>query len=236
METVAYFALTALINALLNNRNKTIPCSKMNSSNRKNHWETVYETKNPDQVSWTQDIPKTSLEFIDSFALDKQAKIIDIGGGDSKLVDHLLEKGFENITVLDISEKALEKAKNRLGDKAEKINWVLSDITNYKPETNFDLWHDRATFHFLTTQAQIEKYLDTARKSVNGYMTIGTFSENGPTKCSGLEIKQYSQESLTNELKNGFDKIRCVTEDHTTPFNTTQNFLFCSFKKQEFVA
>lgn len=205
----------------------------MNNTNRKNHWETVYETKNPDQVSWTQEIPKTSLDFISSFDVTKEARIIDIGGGDSKLVDYLLDLGFENITVLDISEKALEKAQNRLGDKAERINWVVSDITEFEPNTTFDIWHDRATFHFLTRAEQVLKYMETARKSVNGFMIIGTFSENGPTKCSGLEIKQYTEQTLKDELKNGFDKIRCVTEDHKTPFNTTQNFLFCSFKRQE---
>ncbi len=196
-----------------------------------NHWDTVYKTKNPDQVSWTQDVPKTSLDFIHSFGLTKTAKIIDVGGGDSKLVDYLLDEGFENITVLDISTQALDKAKKRLGDKAEKINWVVSDITEFHPDTTFDVWHDRATFHFLTTGEQIEKYLDIARNSVSGFLTIGTFSDNGPEKCSGLQIKQYSEEKLTAELQNGFDKIRCITEDHTTPFNTKQNFLFCSFKK-----
>jgi len=205
----------------------------MDNTNRKNHWETVYETKNSDQVSWTQEIPQTSLDFISSFGVTKDAKIIDIGGGDSKLVDYLLDKGFENLTVLDISEKALEKAKNRLGDKAEKIKWIVSDITEFEPNTTFDIWHDRATFHFLTTTEQVSKYMEIARKSVYGFMTIGTFSENGPTKCSGLEIKQYTEQTLADELKNGFDKIRCVTEDHTTPFNTKQNFLFCSFKRQE---
>ena len=196
------------------------------------HWDTVYETKNPDQVSWTQDIPKTSLEFIHSYGLDKTAKIIDIGGGNSKLVDYLLEEGFENITVLDISTKALEKAQERLGENAHKINWVVADITEFKPDTTFDVWHDRATFHFLTTKEEIEKYMTTARMSVNGFLTIGTFSENGPEKCSGLPIKQYNEISLTSELKKGFDKLRCITEDHTTPFGTTQNFLFCSFKRQ----
>lgn len=204
----------------------------MENSIKKNHWETVYETKNPDQVSWTQDVPKTSLDFITSFGATKKSKIIDIGGGDSKLVDYLLDEGFENITVLDISAKALEKAQNRLGDKAKKIYWVVSDITEFEPKTTYDIWHDRATFHFLTTSEQVSKYMETARKSVKGYLTIGTFSENGPTKCSGLDIKQYNEETLTNEMNNGFDKIRCVTEDHLTPFNTTQNFLFCSFKRQ----
>jgi 2-polyprenyl-3-methyl-5-hydroxy-6-metoxy-1,4-benzoquinol methylase len=199
---------------------------------RKKHWEKVYETKNPDQVSWTQESPKTSLDFIHSFGLQKTAKIIDIGGGDSKLVDYLLDEGFENITVLDISAKSLEKAKTRLGEKADKVNWIVCDITEFEPNMTFDVWHDRATFHFLTTTEQISKYINTAKKSVNGYMTIGTFSKNGPEKCSGLEIKQYNEDELTLELKNGFDKIKCVTEDHVTPFDTTQNFLFCSFKRQ----
>ena len=199
---------------------------------RKKHWETVYETKNPDQVSWTQETPKTSLGFIHSFGLDKAAKIIDIGGGDSNLVDYLLDEGFENVTVLDISEKALEKAKKRLGEKATKVTWIVSDITEFEPNMTFDVWHDRATFHFLTTTEQIKKYMKIARNSVSGFLTIGTFSQNGPEKCSGLEIKQYNEEELTSELNNGFDKVKCVTEDHLTPFETKQNFLFCSFKRQ----
>jgi len=204
----------------------------MHSTNKKNHWEAVYENKRPDQLSWTQEVPSTSLDFIASVGASKTAKIIDIGGGDSKLVDCLLAQGFENITVLDISEKALDKAKFRLGANAEKVNWVVADITDYAPDSPFDIWHDRATFHFLTTTEQVSRYLATARQSISGFMTIGTFSTLGPTTCSGLPIKQYSEESLTDSLKNGFAKIRCVLEDHQTPFNTTQNFLFCSFKRQ----
>jgi cyclopropane fatty-acyl-phospholipid synthase-like methyltransferase len=200
-------------------------------SNLKQHWETVYQTKNANEVSWTQNVPQTSLNFIHSFNLEKSANIIDVGGGDSRLVDFLLNEGFENITVLDISEQALEKAKQRLSRKADKVKWIVSDIIEFKPQENFDLWHDRATFHFLTTKEQIAKYLNTARNAVKGFLTIGTFSDNGPKKCSGLEVKQYNEESLTAELNNGFDKIRCITEDHITPFNTTQNFLFCSFKR-----
>src|SRR6476620_3212950 len=198
---------------------------------RKNHWETVYETKNPDQVSWTQDVPTTSLNFLNSFGLQKSVSIIDIGGGDSKFVDFLIDQGYENITVLDISGKALERAKRRLGEKAKTVNWIESDIINFEPERTFDIWHDRATFHFLTQDDQINKYLNIARKAVSGYMIIGTFSDNGPKKCSGLDIKQYSKETLTAELKNGFEKLKCIVEDHTTPFETTQNFLFCSFKR-----
>src|SRR5690606_29584502 len=182
--------------------------------------------------SWTQEIPKTSLEFIRSFKLNKDARIIDIGGGDSKLVDYLLEEEYKNITVLDISEKAIAKAKKRLGEKAGKVNWIVSDIIEFEPDTSFDVWHDRATYHFLTMEEQIKKYIKIATKFVSGYLIIGTFSQNGPKKCSGLEIKQYNEEELTSELQKGFDKIQCVTEDHTTPFNTIQNFLFCSFKRQ----
>lgn len=197
----------------------------------KKHWEKVYETKNPDQVSWTQEIPQTSLDFIHSFQLPKTAKIIDVGGGESKLVDHLLNEGYENITVLDISEKALEKTKKRLGENASKVNWIVSNILDFKPDTKFDLWHDRATFHFLTTPEQITKYVEIAENAIDGYLILGTFSDKGPTKCSGLEITQYNQEKLAAELRKNFTKIHCVKEIHTTPFGTSQHFLFCSFKR-----
>ncbi|MWB96648.1 methyltransferase domain-containing protein [Flavobacterium sp. GA093] len=199
---------------------------------RKNHWEKVYETKSPNEVSWTQEVPKTSLDFIHSLELNKNATIIDIGGGDSNLVDFLLNEGFENITVLDISEKALEKAKIRLGEKAKKIKWIVSDITEFAPEETYDVWHDRATFHFLTDAFQIEKYLEITGKAVNSHLIIGTFSENGPTKCSGLTIKQYSENTLEQQFIKSFNKIKCITENHITPFETSQNFVFCSFKKR----
>lgn len=198
----------------------------------KNHWETVYETKQPNEVSWTQEKPQTSLDFIYSSGLPKTARIIDIGGGDSKLADFLLAEGYENITVLDISEKALERAKARLGDKARKVKWVASDITEFKPTEQYDIWHDRATFHFLTQPKQVEKYQAIVNQFVNGYLIIGTFSENGPKKCSGLDIKQYSETGLETLFSPNFEKLKCITEDHTTPFNTVQNFVFCSFKKR----
>lgn len=201
-------------------------------SEGKKYWEDVYENKQPDEVSWTQDVPGTSLDFIHGFNLPKTAKIIDIGGGDSKLVDFLLEEGFENITILDISANALERAKKRLGTLADKVKWIVSDITEFEPGNVYDFWHDRATFHFLSKPEQIAKYISIANNAVSRYMMIGTFSENGPKKCSGLEIRQYTEMQLQTELSVAFDKIRCITEDHVTPFNTTQNFLFCSFKKR----
>jgi len=197
----------------------------------KSHWEGVYSKKQPSEVSWTQSIPKTSLEFIHSFNVPKTARIIDIGGGDSNLVDFLLGEGYEDITVLDISKTALEKAKKRLGDKGKAVQWIESDITEFQPHKTYDVWHDRATFHFLTSSKHIKQYITTASKAVCGYMSIGTFSENGPKKCSGLDIKQYTEEKLEAEISMNFKKIRCITENHITPFKTTQNFLFCSFRK-----
>ncbi|MEC8604331.1 MAG: class I SAM-dependent methyltransferase [Bacteroidota bacterium] len=198
----------------------------------KTHWEKVYQTKSPNEVSWTQETPTTSLKLIQSFQLKTSAKIIDVGGGDSKLVDHLLERGFENITVLDISENALEKAQKRLGSRAKQINWIACDINNFKPEHSFDLWHDRAAFHFLTSKEQIKKYCSLATSSVNKYLVIGAFSKDGPVKCSGLEIRQYDSDALSNAFSSGFKIIQSLTEDHATPFKTSQNFIFSSFEKK----
>ena len=199
----------------------------------KNHWENIYRTKHPDPIRWTQDVPSASLDFIHGFQLTKTAKIIDIGGGDSKLVDFLLKEQFEDITVLDISGEALEKARHRLGSRADKVKWVEQDITEFEPATSFDLWHDRAAFHFLTTREQVKKYLSVARTGIKeaGYAVIGTFSIDGPEKCSGLPVRRYDEQDLTSELSDGFKKIRCITEDHITPFQTKQNFLFCSFRR-----
>jgi len=200
---------------------------------KKEHWEQVYHTKNPDQVSWTQAVPQTSLNLIRDFDLAKTDRIIDIGGGDSKLVDFLLQDGYTNITVLDISEAALAKAKARLGEKSSQVTWIVCDITNFEPTETYTLWHDRAAFHFLTTQDQIAGYLNIAAKAVGNYLVIGTFSENGPEKCSGLAIKQYAEQQLQAIFDEHFEKVTCFTEDHTTPFATKQNFLFCSFKKRK---
>jgi 2-polyprenyl-3-methyl-5-hydroxy-6-metoxy-1,4-benzoquinol methylase len=199
----------------------------------KQHWDKIYSTWQPNEVSWTQDNPTISLDFIRSFRLDRHASIIDIGGGESKLVDHLLELGYENITVLDISKTALEKTQKRLGAKSSRVNWIEADVTEFESDYHFDIWHDRATFHFLTTADLIDKYIDRTRKyiKINGYFVVGTFSEHGPDRCSGLSTKQYSVQSLESQLSNGFSKITCVSEDHRTPSGTLQNFLFCSFRR-----
>lgn len=199
----------------------------------KQHWEKIYSTKQPNEVSWAQEVPQISLDLIHAVHPGKKAKIIDVGGGDSKLADFLIDEGFEDITVLDISEAALQRAKKRIGDRSAHITWVVSDIVDFEPATAYDIWHDRAAFHFLTTAARIQKYLSIARKAVKkeGVAIIGTFSENGPKKCSGLEIKQYNEETLLKAMQDGFERINCTTEDHRTPFNTIQNFLFCSFRR-----
>ncbi|WP_175620958.1 class I SAM-dependent methyltransferase [Chryseobacterium schmidteae] len=206
----------------------------MNSEkqNYKDHWQNVYETKNPNEVSWTQKIPQTSLDLIEKVSKRKSSKIIDIGGGDSNLVDFLLEKGFENISVLDISAKALEKAKTRLEAQAENIDWIVTDITEFKPSTEYDIWHDRAAFHFLTTQDEIKKYVEIVRNVVSDTLIIGTFSVDGPQKCSGLPILQYNEERLKNIFSQDFELVKSFTENHITPFNTIQNFIFCQFKKK----
>ncbi|MFM2157246.1 MAG: hypothetical protein RL516_1995 [Bacteroidota bacterium] len=205
----------------------------MEKFDRKKHWETIYQTKDLKDVSWFQPTPETSLDFFKQFNVPLYAKIIDVGGGDSFLVDHLLELGYTDITVLDISESAIESAKGRLGEKANQVKWIIEDAAKFRPMEMYDFWHDRAAFHFLTDENEISNYLETAQKFINpnGVLVIGTFSENGPTKCSGIEIKQYSENTMTERLKKYFDKVKCITVDHKTPFETIQNFVFCSFKK-----
>ena len=195
----------------------------MTEINRKLHWEKVYETKQLNEVSWYQARPDISLGFLEKFKLPKQAKIIDVGGGDSLFVDYLLERNYTDITVLDISETALEKAKKRLGKRADDVTWILADAGEFEPTEKYDFWHDRAAFHFLTDEDAI----------AGGYLILGTFSTNGPFKCSGLEIKQYSEKSMTDRFLHFFEKIKCLTVEHLTPSEKIQEFIFCSFKRMK---
>lgn len=196
----------------------------------KKHWEDVYQNKKPNEVSWSQPIPKASLDSIEKLNVPLSAKIIDIGGGDSYLAEQLLDKGYTNITVLDISENAINRAKLRLGSKAKLINWINTDIINFKPTTTYDVWHDRATFHFLTTQESIDKYLQIVKEAVKGKIVIGTFSSEGPTSCSGLKITQYDEPNLVEKFKSiGFRKNNCKIEEHKTPSSNLQEFIFCAF-------
>lgn len=207
----------------------------MNKDNRKAHWENIYETKPLTTVSWYQPKPETSLQFTQELSIPKNAKIIDVGGGDSFFVDHLLALGYEDITVLDISSAAIERAKKRLDNDAAKVTWIVADITSFTPTEEYTFWHDRAAFHFLTDPQDIQTYIQTAHKAlaIHGDMVIGTFSDQGPLKCSGIEIKQYTEAALTATFQPYFQKTKGFTTDHQTPFDTLQNFTFCGFKKVE---
>ena len=204
------------------------------SLDKKVHWENVFATKKETEVSWYQQKPETSIQFFVENNIPKDAKIIDIGGGDSYLIDSLLDLGYTNLFLLDISANAIERIKNRLEKKKKKVTFIVSDILDFQPKTTFDVWHDRASFHFLTDEKDIETYKNLVSNSIleNGFLFLGTFSESGPLKCSGLEITQYSEEKFEHIFGTNFFKINCFTEKHLTPFDTTQNFIFCTFKKK----
>jgi SAM-dependent methyltransferase len=199
----------------------------------KTHWETVFSTKSEKEVSWYQEYPQTSVDFIIENKAGFDTKIIDIGGGDSYFIDALLDLGYTNLYLLDISENAIERAKKRLAENAKFVTFIVSDILDFYTETPFDYWHDRASFHFLTTKNQIQKYAEIVSNSVakNGKMMIGTFNENGPKKCSGLDITQYSEVSMKAVFETNFELISSINMEHKTPFETVQHFIFCKFKK-----
>lgn len=201
---------------------------------KKAHWENVFSTKTEKEVSWYQEYPKTSVDFITALQLSLDAKIIDIGGGDSYLMDALLDLGYTNLTLLDISAKAIERIKSRLGDNASKVTFIVSDILDFEPSERYDFWHDRACFHFLTQSDDVANYSKIVSQAVahDGKLFIGTFSDEGPKKCSGLEITQYNMESLRLVFERDFELSGCFTEEHPTPFDTTQNFLFCGFNRK----
>lgn len=200
--------------------------------NRKNHWNNIYGNKQFKDTSWYEEHP-VSIELIKEMKLPLEAKIIDIGGGESFLVDKLIDLGYTNITVLDISKKALDKVKKRLGEKASLIKWIESDVISFTSSERYDLWHDRAAFHFLTSKGDIVQYLEIANKSIKekGSLLIGAFSENGPKSCSGLPVKQYSIGNMNSLFNPFFEKKECKTIDHRTPFETAQNFTFCRYEK-----
>ncbi len=202
--------------------------------NKKAHWETVYNTKEPTGVSWYRPHLETSLALIQRAAAGRlSAAIIDVGGGESTLVDDLLASGYRNITVLDISQTAIEVSKERLGAPAEKVHWLVADITEAKMEPGvYDVWHDRAVFHFLTSPEQRAAYVRNAAIAVKpgGHVIISTFGPEGPTKCSGLEVIRYDADSLHGQFGGHFRLIESSKELHRTPFGTTQQFLYCYCK------
>ena len=200
---------------------------------RKSYWENIYDLKNLTDVGWYQAKPELSLDLISSAGLSKTARIIDVGGGDGLLVDNLLQLGYTNLSVLDVSCKAIEKAKLRLGERADLVTWICCDVTEFEPEEEYDLWHDRACFHFLTQHDEVEAYRKVAIRSLKmqGELVLGTFSKTGPLKCSGLEIQQYDEKDLKSVFSDQFEIINSVKSVHYTPSKSIQNYVFCSFKK-----
>jgi len=202
--------------------------------NKKSHWENVYTTKPPDQVSWYREHLDNSLKMILQANVGKDAAIIDVGGGSSTLVDDLLDHGFADVSVLDISGTAIAKSKERLGSRSYRVNWIEADITEVTlSEEHFDVWHDRAVFHFLTDAEDRRKYVELVVRTLKpgGHIIVASFGLEGPDKCSGLDVVRYSPESMHDEFGDDFKLMRSLEETHKTPFGTTQEFVYCYCRK-----
>ena len=197
----------------------------------KKHWETLYAEKDSAEVSWYQSHPQYSLSLIEDTGIGTTASIIDVGGGASTLVDHLLKAGYRNITVLDIARAAIEQAQQRLGNRSQRVTWIEDDVTRYSPGQQFDIWHDRAVFHFLTNENDRACYLETMRKALKPYgqVIIATFSDSGPSQCSGLDVVRYSPETLKQTLGPQLRLVETFTEEHHTPDGGLQQFVYCRF-------
>ncbi|MBX9767614.1 MAG: class I SAM-dependent methyltransferase [Bdellovibrionales bacterium] len=197
------------------------------------YWSEIYGKKTETQLSWFQTVPQISLDLIQEMGISVDSEVIDIGGGDSRFVDHLLKLGFKNISVLDVAEESLVKAQARLGKAGEHVQWVVSDVTKFNPAIKYDLWHDRATFHFLTDDKSVENYLEVAYRALKegGSLIVSTFSQTGPKECSGLPTQNYSQQELKATFHNYFSNFKCLESSHQTPWGTSQDFVYCGFKK-----
>jgi SAM-dependent methyltransferase len=206
----------------------------MTASDRRAHWQNVYLTKGEQQVSWSQQAPEPSLSLIEKFADGPRASIIDVGGGASRLVDALHRRGYEAVTVLDLSQAALDAAKRRLGADAANVQWIAADITRWQPPAAFDLWHDRAAFHFLVDADDRDAYLDRLRHGVRpgGHAIIATFALDGPEKCSGLPVQRYDPDGLSKTIGRPFELIDQRAHRHTTPWGAVQSFQFSVLRRR----
>jgi SAM-dependent methyltransferase len=204
---------------------------------KKQHWEQVYQTKAPDDVSWFQNQPTVSLQLIEATGVSKDNGIIDVGGGSSVLVDFLLNAGFVCPAVLEISAAALAYSKVRLGKRAADVEWYEADVTEFNPPRRFHVWHDRAVFHFLTDAKDRRKYVQSLMRALvpEGHVIIAAFALDGPTQCSGLNVARYDASSLCTELGREFQLVGQVDETHTTPWNTQQHFSYFSFMLNAFI-
>ncbi len=200
----------------------------------KTHWEDVYSTRDETSMSWYQAEPRLSLELIQALAPTRGARIIDVGGGASVLVDRLLDLPFAGITVLDIAETSLARARSRLGSRAERVEWIAADVTEIEDVGIFDVWHDRAVFHFLTEESDRRRYVELARRALpaGGLLVIACFAGDGPRRCSDLDVRRYGAESLGAELGAEFALVRQARETHATPWNTSQAFFYGVFQRQ----
>lgn len=198
------------------------------SVDRRTHWQRVYGEKEPTEVSWYQPVPQVSLRLIRSTGVRHSDSILDVGGGASTLVDHLLSEGYEDVSVLDVSGLALERSRARLGESAEKVAWIESDVTEFEPRRSYTLCHDRAVFHFLTEADDRDKYLDVICRALQpgGHFVLATFGPKGPLRCSGLEIRRYDIEQLQNHFGTKFSLQSHNIDDHLTPMGSTQQFLY----------
>lgn len=201
---------------------------------RKGHWEQIYQTRQLEEVGWYQAIPVNALAFLAEYKVPKTARIIDVGGGDSLLVDHLLELGYTSVAVLDISAGAIDRARKRLGEKANAVDWIVKDVVEFEAEERYDFWYDRAAFHFLQEEADITAYVRNAARAVcrGGLVIIGSFSEDGPTRCSGIEVKQYNADALTAVMSDYFDVVSCRPAEHYTPGGHLQSYIYGVFRRR----
>lgn len=204
----------------------------MNARERRKHWQNVYTTKAETEVSWFEDNPAPSLDLIALVGAHRRSAIIDIGGGASRLVDRLIVPGYEDVTVLDVSAAALRAAKARLGDKARQVHWLVADVTTWEPSRVYDVWHDRAAFHFVTDPADQSAYVARLRRALRpgGHAIIGAFALDGPERCSGLPVARHDAESLGKALGPGFVLVDTRRHDHRTPWGATQHFQFSTFR------
>ena len=193
------------------------------------HWQAVYEGKAETEVSWFQERPASSLALIHATGLGADARIIDIGGGASRLIDHLLDQDYRSIAVLDIAQAALEKTRRRLGVHADTVEWLVADVTQWMPSGQFDIWHDRAVFHFLADPSDRKAYAAAMAAAVptGGYAIVGTFALDGPERCSGLPVRRYDADALAAEFSPHFQLVETLAEDHITPGGKMQRFQFC---------